>query len=59
MSEALERILPCALEFLEGIDRCRGTTTFNAVTNVVNWTCKVTSDSYCRRAKRTAGRLVE
>ena len=52
MSEALERILPYALAFSEGIDRCCGTTTFNAVKNVDNWTCKVSSDSYCRREPR-------
>jgi hypothetical protein len=52
MSEALERILPYALAFSEEIDRCRGTTTFNAVENGDNWTCKVSSDSYCRRGPR-------
>jgi hypothetical protein len=52
MSEALERILPYALAFSEEIDRCRGTTTFNAVKNGDNWTCKVSSDSYCRRGPR-------
>jgi len=50
MSEAFERILPYALAFSEGIDRCRNATTlFNAVENGDNWTCTVSSDSYCRK----------
>jgi len=52
MSEAFERILPYSLAFSEGIDRCRGTTPFNAAENGDNRTCKVTSISYCRRGPR-------
>ena len=52
MSEAFQRIFPYSLAFSEGIDRCRGATTFNAVEYGDNWTCKVSSISYCRRGPR-------
>jgi hypothetical protein len=52
MSDALERILPYALAFSEEIARCRYATTFNAVEYGDNWTCKVSSISYCRKGPR-------